>query len=288
MMVNLTPSAQTALDELQFLVTNRIPRRWVTRLMGRVSRIEHPVVRDLSLALWQRFADLRLDEAAQTEFKSVHDCFTRSLKPGARTVDSREEIVVSPCDGIVVGVGRIDDTTLIQAKGLTYTLESLVHDARLVERFRHGSYVTLRLTASMYHRFHAPCDLRVKHVTYVSGDTWNTHPVALERVRELYCRNERAILHGEVRGVGLPLLIVPVAAILVASIRLHFLDVLLSLEHRGAHELPCAAELIKGQEMGWFEHGSTIIVIAPPGVAPLEDLTLGRVVRMGEALLRLP
>ena len=132
-----------------------------------------------------------------------------------------------------------------------------------------------------------PHDGRVEHVTYISGDTWNVNPVALARVQRLFCRNERAVIRLRLVD-GTPLALVPVAAILVASIRLHFLDVLLHLRWRGPNEMPCDAPVHKGQELGWFEHGSTIIVFAPPGVGLAPGITPGHRIRMGEPLLHLP
>jgi phosphatidylserine decarboxylase len=279
---------KTALDEeLLFLLTNRIPRRLVTRFFGWFSQIEQPQVRDLSLWLWRRNAELRLDEAQKTEFTSLHDCFVRALRPGARPLDLAPEVLVSPCDGIVGGFGKVRGVELIQAKGFPYTLHDLLVDDALVERYRNGSYVTLRLTASMYHRFHAPHDCAVKRVTYISGDTWNTHPVALKRVEKLFCKNERAVVRTTLSQTGHEIVLVPVAAILVASLKLHCLDVLLRLTHKGPNEFVCDARYRKGDEMGWFQHGSTIIVFAPEGVTLDAGLTEGKVVRMGEPLLRL-
>jgi len=275
-------------EDLNFLLTNRIPRRLVTRFMGWFSQIEHPIVRDLSLGIWQLFADLELADAAHTDFKSMHDCFTRGLRPGARTIADDPETLVSPCDGIVGGCGRIDGSGLIQAKGFPYTLEDLLVDPELVRLHRDGCYVTLRLTSSMYHRFHAPHDLRVEQVTYISGDTWNTNPIALARVERLFCKNERAVLRTRLRESGHALTLVPVAAILIASIRLHFLDVLLHLKHRGPNVIACDAHFEKGQEMGWFQHGSTILVFAPPGFTLSEGIVPGKVVRMGQPLVQLP
>jgi phosphatidylserine decarboxylase len=137
----------------------------------------------------------------------------------------------------------------------------------------------------MYHRFHAPHDLHVTGVTYFSGDTWNVNPIALARVEKLFCRNERALIRAQLAS-GHELLLVPVAAVLVASIRLHFADVTLHLRYRGPNVIPCAARIAKGEEMGWFEHGSTIIVLAPPGFSILRK-TNDRI-RAGEPLLRLP
>jgi phosphatidylserine decarboxylase len=145
--------------------------------------------------------------------------------------------------------------------------------------------VTLRLTSSMYHRFHAPCDAHLAHVTYISGDTWNVNPIALKRVERLFCRNERAVLQLRQPDGGL-LVLVPVAAILVASMRLHALDVPLNLRYRGPNQLPCSAHYQQGEEMGWFEHGSTILVLTPPGLEPVPGLADGLRLRMGQALLQ--
>jgi phosphatidylserine decarboxylase len=140
----------------------------------------------------------------------------------------------------------------------------------------------------MYHRFHAPHDCRVEQVTYISGDTWNVNPIALKRIEKLYCKNERALLRTRLAAGGHMVTLVPVAAILVASIRLHFLDVLLSLEHRGPNVFACDAPFRKGEEMGWFQHGSTIIVFAPDGFSLCEGVQEGATIRVGERLMRLP
>jgi phosphatidylserine decarboxylase len=274
-------------EQLHFILTNRIPRRSWTRLMGWFSQIEQPLIRDLSIGVWRRFADLQLEEAAKTEFRSLHDCFTRELKPGARAIDPDPRVLVSPCDGIVGGAGRIAGDRLIQAKGVSYTLEELLLDRELAALYRDGCYVTLRLSASMYHRFHAPHDCQVEHVTYVAGDAWNTHPATLARVDKLYCKNERAVLRMRLDG-GQVITLVPVAAILVASIRLHCLDVLLHLDHSGPNEFQVSAGVRKGEELGWFQHGSTVLVFAPRGFEICEGLASGARMRMGQALITLP
>ena len=140
----------------------------------------------------------------------------------------------------------------------------------------------------MYHRFHAPYDCRVEQVTYISGDTWNVNPIALKRIEKLFCKNERAVLRVRLNAGGHVVTLVPVAAILVASIRLNFLDVLRNLRHRGPNVIPCNAPFEKGQEMGWFEHGSTIIVLAPHGFSLCDNVREGSIIRMGQPLMRLP
>ena len=159
----------------------------------------------------------------------MHDCFTRELKDGARPIDAAPDILVSPCDAIVGACGAIAGTELYQAKGFPYTLEDLLGDRDLVEAHRNGRYVTLRLTSSMYHRFHAPHDCRIEQVIYISGDTWNVNPIALKRVERLFCKNERAVVRTTLDAGGQPVTLVAVAAILVASIRLHCLDTVRSI-----------------------------------------------------------
>jgi phosphatidylserine decarboxylase len=275
-------------ENISFLLTNRIPRRWLTLFMGWLSPIENALVRSLSIGLWRMFSDLDLSDAKRTRFTSLQDCFTRELKEGARPVDADPGVLVSPCDAIVGSCGRVAEGAVLQAKGFPYALIDLLGDEKLVRQYLNGSYATLRITPTMYHRFHAPHDLRVQQVNYISGDTWNVYPIALRRIEKLFCRNERAILQCRLAGSDALIALVPVAAILVASIRLHFLDVLLHLRYRGPNVIPCDAPFRKGDEMGWFQHGSTIIAFAPEGVSLSDRLREGQRIRVGEALFTLP
>jgi phosphatidylserine decarboxylase len=277
----------TQQEDLNFLLTNRIPRAAVTRFMGWFSKIEHPLIRDLSIACWRLFSDLDLTEARKTSFKSLHDCFTRELRPGLRPSDPDPSIVVSPCDAIVGAFGPIADTELFQIKGAGYSLLDLLGDPALVEAHRNGRFVTLRLTSSMYHRFHAPHDCRIEQVTFISGDTWNVNPIALKRVERLFCKNERAVIRTRLDS-GEILTLVPVAAILVASIRLHFLDVILNAETRGPVVFPCDVTVRKGEELGWFEHGSTIILLAPDQFEFCDNVLDSAPIRAGQPLMRKP
>ncbi len=277
----------TLFEELSFLLTNRVPRRWLTLAMGRISPIEQPLFRSAAIGLWKMFSNLDLSDARKSEFSSLQDCFIRELKDGARPIAADPATLVSPCDAIVGASGTVTQGTVVQAKGFPYAVADLLGDASLARSLEGGQYVTLRITPTMYHRFHAPQDLEVQHVTYVSGDTWNVYPIALGKIERLFCLNERAVLRCRLTTSGVPLVLVPVAAILVASIRLHCADVLLHLRYRGPNEIPCSARYAKGQEMGWFQHGSTIIAFAPPGVALCESVREGTPIRMGEPLFRI-
>lgn len=275
-------------EDLNFLLTNRIPRRFATLFMGWFSRIEQPLIRDLSIGIWRLFADLDLRDAKKTSFTSLHDCFTRELKDGARPIDRESSILVSPCDAIIGACGTINGVELMQIKGFPYTLQDLLGDPDLVDFYRNGRYVTLRLTSSMYHRFHAPHDCHVDQVTYIAGDTWNVNPIALKRIEKLFCKNERAVIRTRLAETGHIITLVPVAAILVASIKLRFLPDPLDLTYRGPNVILCKASFSKGEEMGYFQHGSTIIVFAPDGFTLCENVQTGSLIRAGQRLMQLP
>jgi phosphatidylserine decarboxylase len=274
-------------EGLNFLLTNRIPRAAATRAMGWYSRIESPLLTRLSIAVWRLFTDLDLSEARQQRFRSLHECFTRELRPGARPIDPQPQVLTSPCDAIVGACGQVAGLRAWQAKGFDYSLAQLFGSDAAAQPWRDGSYATLRLTSSMYHRFHAPHDGRIEHVTYLTGDTWNVNPIALKRVERLYCLNERAAIRMRLSG-GHRVALVPVAAILVASLRLHAPDLRFHLRYRGPNDIACDVPVRKGDELGWFEHGSTILVFAPAGFALCTGIEPGKRIRMGDRLMTLP
>ena len=270
-------------EDLNFLLTNRLPRRLATNFVGWFSKIENPIVAKSSIALWKLFSDVDLADAAQTKFPSMHACFIRTLKPGARPVAADADLIVSPSDAIVGAHGTIDGDVVQQIKGAPYSLSDLLGGAAEAAPYQGGTYVTLRLTAGMYHHFHAPHDLTVDQVTYISGDCWNVNPIALKRVERLFCKNERAAIRCKLDD-GTPVMLVAVAAVLVASIRLSFLDTAKSLRVGGPRTIPVAAKVSKGEEMGYFEHGSTIVMLLPKGFVFAEGIETGVRIRAGQAL----
>lgn len=275
-------------EDINFLLTNRIPRLALTRAMGRISKIETPLLARASIALWRKFCDVDLADADAARYASLQAAFVRRLRPGARPVEDDPSVLVSPCDAIVGAHGPIVAGGMHQIKGFPYTLTDLLGDDADAEPFRGGYFVTLRLTAGMYHRFHAPHDLVVERVRYIAGDTWNVNPIALRRIERLFCKNERAPISVRLDAGGLPLMLVPVAAVLVASIRLPFLEEVAGRHARGIGTMRLACPFAKGEEMGWFEHGSTILMLAPPGLSFAPAVEEGRPIRMGQPLMVLP
>jgi phosphatidylserine decarboxylase len=191
---------------------------------------------------------------------------------------------------VVGAFGSVSGLEVLQTKGFPYTLDELMAGSGRAERHRGGRYITLRLKSSMYHRFHAPCAAAVDAVHYISGDTWNVNPVALKMVERLYCRNERVViplapLDGRLADAG-ELTLVAVAAVLVASVRLSGLDHPLDLRYAGPNRIALNRAYEKGEEMGRFEHGSTLILLTGSDYRFCDTVRTGQVVRMGQALMR--
>lgn len=276
----------TFAEQMNFLVTNRLPRRWLTLFIGRFSKIENPIITKLSLTIWQWFAeDLRLNEAKKDKFTSLHDCFTRELKDGARSIDRTADVVTSPCDAIVGEFGEIKDGQLFQAKGFPYQLNELIPNTNISNKYKNGKFITLRLKSSMYHRFHSPINCDVNKVTYISGDTWNVNPIALKKVERLFCKNERAVIDLHTGSDQHHITLVPVAAILVASMKFNFIKPTLDLLYQGPNEIDCQQSFTKGDEMGYFQHGSTIILFASSNYKFCDEVNKGARVNVGNALL---
>lgn len=273
-------------EKLNFLLCNRIPRRFCSRFMGWFSKIQNPVIYRISMWVWRLFADdFRLHEARKQTFDSLHDCFTRELKPGSRPLDPDPAVLVSPCDAVVGESGEIDGLSVLQAKGFPYRIDELLGDKADAESLRNGIYVTLRLKSSMYHRFHAPCNAQLSQVRHISGDTWNVNPIALKMVERLFCRNERAVIKLQPDSESGQVTLVAVAAILVSSIKIHGVTERLNRKRHGPQMVQCFRHVVKGEEMGYFEHGSTIIVLAQGPYRLMPHVRTGSLIRMGQALI---
>ena len=134
-------------EDLNFLLTNRVPRIALTRLMGWFSRIRSPLICRLSIAVWRLFTDLDLRDARQQRFASLHECFTRELVPGARTIDPDRGVLISPCDAIVGACGEVSDGQVFQAKGFPYSIAELFGPTQDTTAFRDGTYVCLLYTS---------------------------------------------------------------------------------------------------------------------------------------------
>ena len=256
--------------------------------MGWFSKIENPLISWLSISAWCLFADdLCLHEAKKSQFSSLHDCFIRELRKGVRPVDQDMAVLVSPCDAVIGEFGEIQGLEVFQAKGFPDLTTELLGDEYEAGRYQNGRFITLRLKSSMYHRFQAPCAARVSEITYISGDTWNVNPIALKVIERLFCRNERAVIRLTAGPMQEPIAMVAVAATLVASIQLHGITQRLHLRYRGLNRIPCSLKLDKGDEIGYFEHGSTIVMFTSGSFQFIPSIKTGNTIRMGQALMQI-
>lgn len=274
-------------EDVNFLLTNRIPRHTLTRFMGWFSKVEFPPVRAASIAAWKLFCDVDMSDSASEDFASLREAFIRRLREGARPIDPDPRVIASPCDAQIGALGRVAHGMALQVKGMPYPVADLLGSGVEARDLEGGWYVTLRLTAGMYHRFHAPHDLTVEQLRYISGDTWNVNPIALKRIERLFCKNERAPIVVRLDASQARLVLVPVAAVLVASIRLPWLDEEHGVRSGGERTIHPRIRFAKGEEMGWFEHGSTIVLFSPANCPPVEGIATGDIVRMGKPLMRI-
>ena len=202
-------------------------------------------------------------------FGSLQEFFCRALQPGARPADPDAAVWVSPVDGRVGACGGIAGDRLIQAKGHEYSLAALVADAGLAGRYRGGQFCTLYLAPGDYHRVHAPATGELRRAVRIAGRFHPVNPRAVHRIPGLFAGNERLVL--EMGAPGGEMVLVLVGACLVGGIRLN-------------HTPPVALQ--RGQELGRFEFGSTVVVLAPPGAPVRLARGQGERVRVGEALMR--
>jgi phosphatidylserine decarboxylase len=231
--------------------------------------------------------DLAEVPAPLDSFDCFDDFFTRELPPGRRPIAPGDDVAVSPCDGVLAEVGLAEGGRLIQAKGRDYTLRGLLADESEAQRFQGGPYATIYLAPKNYHRVHAPTGGRVAGFRHVPGAFFPVKPSYAKQVAGLFSINERLVTY--VEGPLGRVAVVMVAAMGVGHITVQY-D---SIEtHRrgpaGAHQRARIYDdpmpIAKGDELGTFHLGSTVVLVFEPGRVTLSGLERGRAVRLGEPL----
>ncbi len=259
-----------------------LPQHALSRLLGKFANsplLSRPLIQAFSSAY-----GVSLQEAERgtiDEYRTFNDFFTRSLVASARPLPDDRSALVSPADGVVSQLGTISNGQLLQAKGIRYPLASLVVDHRAQATFDGGWFATIYLAPSDYHRVHVPLDATLVRSVAVPGELFSVNAKTEAGVERLFCRNERLVMHFD-SAIG-PFVLVMVGALIVASIETVF----------GAPESPYRNEQTgthdqtfrRGEEIGRFLLGSTVIVIVPRDVfAPVATLAVGTRLRMGESL----
>jgi phosphatidylserine decarboxylase len=233
------------------------------------------------------------EESDPRKYASFNAFFTRALRAGARAVDAAPDALVSPVDGSVSQIGRIDGSWLVQAKGLSYTLESLLDEAApaWAPVFRGGAFATLYLAPHNYHRIHMPLAATLRAAWYVPGQLFSVNATTASQVPGLFARNERIVCVFEAGALSFALVLV--GALFVGSMSTVWHGDVTPRSPRVRGDLPLdfvrsGLGLEKSAEMGRFNMGSTVILLLPPGKTEWQDgLAAGAAVLMGQTLAHL-
>jgi phosphatidylserine decarboxylase len=267
-----------------------LPQHLLTALIWRIARIRHVATKNFLITRFVGLYDVDIDEVklnVPDDFATFNDFFARELEADARPVDESDNSIVSPADGTVSIADAIRNDSIIQAKGLNYSLSDLLAtDLEQAAAYVDGTFATIYLAPYNYHRVHAPWDGELVAARYVPGDLFSVNEATVTRVDGLFRRNERLVMHFKTdRG---PAVLIFVGAMNVGSISTPWTGELRPRKH-GVVDVPDlsahSTTVKKGDLLGWFNMGSTVILLLPAGVAAWDDdLRPGETLRMGEAI----
>ena len=266
---------------LQYL----IPQHLLSNLMHRFARIEIVWLKNTFLRWFVKKYDVNLSEAQRgkiEDYKHINDFFTRSLKPGVRSL--ADATIISPVDGVVSQAGVVHFSRVLQAKGQSYSVQQLLADESS-DQFEEGQFATIYLSPKDYHRIHMPFDGSLVSMKYVPGDLFSVNQKTAQKVDGLFARNERLICFfdtdfGEV-------VFILVGAIMVGSMEVVWEGRITPPYTKSVKEFDYRAKdikLVKGEEMGRFNMGSTVIIVLPKD-APKMNLSELEPLRMGQAII---
>ncbi len=280
-------------DRLKILLQHLLPKQWLTLFAGRVAGAQGSAATPMLIRWFVRKYGVDMHEALDPDlasYRSFNDFFTRALRADARPMASAD--FVSPVDGAISQFGAIDDHHMVQAKGHRFTIADLVGgDTALADGFRHGSFANLYLSPKDYHRLHMPCDGRLMRMIHVPGALFSVNPTTARGVANLFARNERLVCVFESERHG-PFVMVLVGATIVGSMATVWHGVVNAKRTGKLSEWTYAdrgIRLNKGEEMGRFLLGSTIIMLfRPDRIVFNPEWAPERPVRLGEVMGRVP
>lgn len=279
------------MNRMLFIALQRLaPQHLISRSAGLLASTSNTTIKNLFIRWFVDRYKVDMSEALvedATAYRNFNAFFTRALKPGARPIDPNVNSVISPADGAISQLGRIESGRVFQAKGQTFSvLELLGGDADAAAAFADGEFITVYLSPRDYHRVHMPFAGTLTKMTYVPGDLFSVNTVTAEEVPRLFSRNERVVCHFNT-SVG-PMVVVLVGAMIVASIETTWAGLVAPLRRKimsTRYTDVQPVHLAKGDELGRFLLGSTAIVLFPRGtVGWNSDLAALEPVKMGEAI----
>lgn len=276
-----------------YLILYLVPKNLVSMLMGKLVSIEWPPkFNEAIIKAFVKIFKINLKEAERPlkHYKSLQEFFVRKLKPNLRPIDQEGEVIVSPCDGMMSQAGIIENGLIMQVKGKFYSIEDLLGSNELMQKFEGGYYCTIYLSPKDYHRFHSPVDGEIIETRYLPGSLWPVNNWAVNNVDNLFCLNERIISIISERNTSKHLAYIPVGATMVGKIRLEYCDLETNKEVKCSiinHEIDERIYVAKGQELGKFMFGSTVVMLMEKGLSKGFINCSPNKVMMGEALAKL-
>jgi phosphatidylserine decarboxylase len=266
-----------------------LPQHFLSRIVYALMRSETRWVKNTLISLISRVAGINFSEALSpdpADYASFNAWFTRELKPGARTFDQNPAALLCPSDGRVSETGSLQENRILQAKGKDYSLQDLLAHDPVCAQLVGGYFSTIYLSPRDYHRVHMPLSGRLLRMIHVPGRLFSVAPYTVRQVPRLFARNERVISVFETdKG---PMVMVLVGAMLVSSTETVWAGEVTPTKNKDISVTDYADQdisLAKGDEMGRFNMGSTVILLMPPGtIEPLVDLGSGNAVRVGQKI----
>lgn len=262
-----------------------VPQQQLSKVAGRLAASRHPLVKRAFIRSFAKAYDVRLDEYERQSFnayESFNDFFTRELKDNARVIDSTNHGIVSPADGVISQLGQLHDNKLLQAKGRYYDVGQLLADSSDSNYFADGSFATVYLAPSNYHRVHMPFDGTLTKTRYVPGSLFSVNNTTAANIPDLFARNERLVcLFDTEYGKAA---VVMVGAMIVAGIETPATGKITRTTEiqEATHDM----SFTQGEELGRFYLGSTAIIILPKAAKTewQDNMSANTVVQMGQLL----
>ncbi len=273
---------------MQYLFFRLLPKNLVSRLIGKLTDLELPSPLLISLIrVYSRFYGIKLNEIKRSldSFKTFNQFFTRQLKPELRPVDSDSESIVSPVDGTVAEFGEIKQGLLVQSKGVLYSMNDLIGKEQ-AKIFQDGFFITIYLSPADYHRIHTPVSGNVSKFSYFSGNLWPVNQVGVQHVGGLFAINER-IVTPIVHKKG-QVALIKVGATVVGKISVDYDTLTTNNQYKTQLNMPVIPAQIyqKGDELGKFQLGSTVILLFQKGQITPVDLFRKKHLKFGEKIAR--
>ena len=278
-------SITSRLKQQLFIQAHKVvPQHRLSRVVGKIAASENPIVKTAVIAAFKTKYGIDMSIAEQTnalKFKSFNDFFTRGLRTGVRAVDADSTAIVSPADGAISQLGKIENGNVFQAKGQKFTVENLIADPQLAEPFKNGEFATVYLSPRDYHRVHMPFAGTLTETLYVPGELFSVNQTTAENIPGLFARNERMVCLFDTE-LG-RMAVVLVGAMIVAGIETVATG---KVKPSGRIELnQHNLFLAKGAELGRFYLGSTAVILFEENKMQWDEkFKANSTVLMGEAL----